>query len=342
MEIEDQAKIADAQGDYISAIVLYLESFEQIRPLLKNKEIQFKGATILNRVAHLFSELGDLKSAIEYYNGAIKLYTGSEAQLLGIFQGLADCHSSVGICRMVQEQYKLAFNHFKKSVEYNQKTIEFQEETKRVLIINQVFFNYGLCLLCLFKADIKAGQILTFLKKVTKFKKKHSIKGFGYELCILFSQVLWRDMRAARTTFKTKIEKATDLPLKSSTLSAIVMSWIVEFALMRIPGAQPWVQEDEKFDEKGEVIISQGIYEDMLLCALTYAHRRMPLDQFREIIALVLGTIKKEDVVITEIVPMTVGTESEVKFDDEHYIKAAEINAQAAERNWAYFYPQQT
>ncbi|HUY00237.1 MAG TPA: hypothetical protein VMV49_11820 [Candidatus Deferrimicrobium sp.] len=344
MEFVDKAKDAENAGDYLSAIECYFQAIEIFKSMKVTKEIQVQEGKIFNQIATLYSILGNYDNAIKYYNEAIPLFLVSNEHLTDIYSSVGDCYSSIGACYLAKSQFKFALTQLKKALEFNRRLTHILEGETRDNIVKCAIFNFALSILSLFFLNTKFPEIQLHIQRAAKLWENYNIaEGFGKSLCLLFSYIIDEDIKAAYKTLKNDVESATDMPILSSTLQTILMGLILDLSAKYIPGARVLVRE-EKTDEKGEIFLTRQLYEDMILYGITFANRKIPRPEYKEVIALLVGSIKKDDVIISEIVPITSGTEAEVEFKDEHYEKAAMIDAKAAERNefivgWFHTHP---
>jgi len=96
--------------------------------------------------------------------------------------------------------------------------------------------------------------------------------------------------------------------------------------------------------ESGKVKLSLEAYESIILHASRFANVKIPMDAWKEIYGFLIGVIDVEDVVIKRCVPMAHGSSVEVEFNEEHYVKSAEVDSIAAERGefivgWYHSHP---
>ncbi|MHA1271143.1 MAG: Mov34/MPN/PAD-1 family protein [Candidatus Helarchaeota archaeon] len=96
--------------------------------------------------------------------------------------------------------------------------------------------------------------------------------------------------------------------------------------------------------ETGKVRIKLEAYETIVLHASRFANVKIPMDSWKEIYGFLIGKIEGEDVVVTRCAPMAHGSSVEVEFNEEHYIRAAEVDSMAAERGefivgWYHSHP---
>ncbi|MHA1379938.1 MAG: hypothetical protein ACTSRG_16330 [Candidatus Helarchaeota archaeon] len=90
------------------------------------------------------------------------------------------------------------------------------------------------------------------------------------------------------------------------------------------------IVNQEKIEIKGSVKIKAKAYKDIVLHASRFCNLKIPRNQWKEVYGFLVGTIKGEDVIINDAVPMTHGGTTEVKFEEKHYIEAAELDSKLA------------
>ncbi|MFX0136869.1 MAG: Mov34/MPN/PAD-1 family protein, partial [Candidatus Hodarchaeota archaeon] len=103
-------------------------------------------------------------------------------------------------------------------------------------------------------------------------------------------------------------------------------------------------KEPSGFQEPGVVRLSLRAYQSIILHATRFANAKLPMDVWKEIYGFLIGKLDGEDVIVEDAVPMAHGSSVEVEFDDEHYIKSAQIDSMAAERDqfmvgWYHSHP---
>lgn len=336
----------DAAGDLLIAIRTYSQAIGYFKQKLKKEPLQHKIATLLDRLADLHSILGHFDEAIQNYKDAIDLYLSGDAPLTETQKALRNCHLRIGVCLLANLDFKTALSHFMKAIEYGEKSSEIEEYAESYssldTIAEFIMLNLALSILCLIKQAKDVFEIMPLLIKAIELNEVHGLSGFASDLCAFFSSIINNDLKEAYKNFKTKLLLSQYPDFLNSTLHSVVLGLLTEFAENHIPATR--LPSYKTPDDTGKVIFSRESFEEMLIYGLAYANMGIPASTFREVIALVVGKIEKNDVIITEIVPITSGTETEVEFKDEHYARAAEINDLAADRNefivgWYHTHP---
>ena len=103
-------------------------------------------------------------------------------------------------------------------------------------------------------------------------------------------------------------------------------------------------KRESDVEEPGKTILSIEAYNSIILHACRFANIKIPMDSWKEIYGFMIGKIEGDDVVISKCVPMAHGSSVEVEFNEEHYIKSAEVDSIAAERGefivgWYHSHP---
>ncbi len=343
MEFEDKAKEAEAQGDYLSAIKYYSQALESLKEMQLLEGLQFEYGRIFQRIATLYTEIGDYKNAVSSFDKASKYYLESDEPLTKIYRLVGECYTNIGACHLAENNFKEAFSFFKKASESTIKATELEEEILRRYIVERTIFNMALGVLCLINLKKKNKEILSYLEKAISLSQNYNVKGLAPNLILFFQHILTEKYSEARMILKNEIEDAAEAMLLGSPLQAAILGLIEDLAAKHIPEARIQIQ-DKIIEEKGEVILTTKIYQDMILHGLSFANKKMPQSEYREVYGLIVGKIKKDDVIISEIVPIMSGSEVEVEFKNEHYTKAAIIDSMAAERNefivgWFHTHP---
>ncbi len=83
-------------------------------------------------------------------------------------------------------------------------------------------------------------------------------------------------------------------------------------------------------ESKELVLLKSKAYKDILLHSSRYCNPNIPRNQWKEVYGFLVGTIKDEDVIVEEAIPMTHGGTTEVQFEEKHYIEAAELDSKLA------------
>ncbi|NVM30596.1 MAG: Mov34/MPN/PAD-1 family protein [Candidatus Helarchaeota archaeon] len=86
--------------------------------------------------------------------------------------------------------------------------------------------------------------------------------------------------------------------------------------------------------EAGTVIIQFQAYKDIVLHSTRFANPGINQNQWREVYGFLVGKIDDTNVIVHEAVPMVHGGATEVEFEEQHYIEAAEVNEKAAEKGY--------
>ncbi|NVM30062.1 MAG: Mov34/MPN/PAD-1 family protein [Candidatus Helarchaeota archaeon] len=104
--------------------------------------------------------------------------------------------------------------------------------------------------------------------------------------------------------------------------------------------------EDRKSDleDPSVCVLTLEAYEQIVLHATRFANTKVPMDVWKEVYGFLIGTVEDTRVLVKKAVPMAHGSSVEVEFTDEHYIKSAQIDSWAAERNmfivgWYHSHP---
>ncbi|MHA1265325.1 MAG: hypothetical protein ACTSRS_08845 [Candidatus Helarchaeota archaeon] len=345
MGVESKARELECEGDYYSAIEFYQQELNTLQSNNPQRGGGIKISIALQQMADLQARLGEFDVAIASFKKAIETYRACQASLTQIYQGLGNCHTSIGICYLAQSNFKIALPFFEKAIEYTEKMMQLDEYVENYSSLgefaDQIVFSLALCILCLINLNRDLIEIMPYLIKAIELIEVHNLSGFSTDWCRFFSHVLNGNKKEAHRLFKNNLMKATKSPLPNSTFHNTILGLFTQFAANHVPAARI---PSYKLKEQGRVLLTRQVLEDMLIYALTYANRTMNYADYREVIALIVGKIKKDDVVITEIIPMTSGTETEVEFKEEDYAKAAEINEEVATRGefivgWFHTHP---
>ena len=343
MEFENKAKAAEKEGDYLTAIKYYFQALESLKEMKLVEGLQYDSGNILHRIANLYTEIGNFDTAIKYFKEAIHYFIESEEPLTKIYRLVGECYASIGACYLTASNYKTALEPFQKALENFEKAAELEEQILRKYVIEREIFIMGLYALSLIILK-KIKNASPFLQNAITLIKDYNVYGLATNIILFLNNIINKNYSEARVLLQEKIEDAADASLFTSTLQATVMGLIIDLASKHIPEARIQIQ-DQIIEEKGEVILTTKIFQDMLLYGLCFANKKMPRAEYKEVMGLIIGKIKKDDVIVTEIVPMTSGSEVEVEFKNKHYTKAAMIDSMAAERNefivgWYHTHPE--
>ncbi|NVM55116.1 MAG: Mov34/MPN/PAD-1 family protein [Candidatus Helarchaeota archaeon] len=99
-----------------------------------------------------------------------------------------------------------------------------------------------------------------------------------------------------------------------------------------------------EFEDPAVCVLSLESYEQIILHATRFANVKIPMDAWKEVYGFLIGTVEEDKVLVKKAVPMAHGSSVEVEFNDEHYIKSAQIDSWSAERNmfivgWYHSHP---
>jgi len=311
MEFVDKAKKAEDAGDCLSAINYYLQAFEMLRVENNARKHQFQAGEIFHHLANSYVAIGDLDNAMKYYKDATEQYLVSNEELTTIYHRIGECYSSLGICYLIQLNHKIALKQFDKAIDFFERFIKITEESLKDEGGKYVILNNALTVLCRLNLHVRYDELKPLLHKITKLNKKYDVKGFAVDLSLFFAYLFEGVITEAYGLLRQKLQNAENSSLLRSNLQAAVLGNVMEIAFHYLPQSRMRIG-DKVVKEKGEVILTQKIFEDMLLYGFSFANRKMPSEEYKEVIALLVGKIQKENVIISEIVPMTSGTEAEV------------------------------
>jgi len=106
----------------------------------------------------------------------------------------------------------------------------------------------------------------------------------------------------------------------------------------------PEKPDTQNLTEQSLVILKFQAYKDIVLHSTRFANPGINKERWREVYGFLIGTIENNNVVIHESIPMVHGGATEVEFEEQHYIEAAEINEKAAEKSlflvgWYHSHP---
>ena len=149
MEFEEKARLAETEGDYLSAIKYYFQALEAIKEMKLVEGLQFDLGNILNRIANLYAEIGNFDVAIEYFHTASEAFLTSDEPLTKVYRLVGECHSNIGACYLTSSDYKLALDNFQKAAANFKKAAELEEPILRKYVVERVIFSLTLVILCL-------------------------------------------------------------------------------------------------------------------------------------------------------------------------------------------------
>ncbi len=97
-------------------------------------------------------------------------------------------------------------------------------------------------------------------------------------------------------------------------------------------------------DDLSVCVLTLGAYEQIILHATRFANSKIPMDAWKEVYGFLVGTVEEGKVMVKKAVPMAHGSSVEVEFSEEHYVKSAQIDSWASERNmfivgWYHSHP---
>lgn len=336
MELENKAQTLETLGDYLSAIEYYLLTLAAFKLEGSIENLQVRGGQILNQIANLYTEVGDFDHAIKYYEDAIKQYLGGKEDLTETYRRLGEISLKLGICFLAKSKYLMAMRQFKKAFEFTERFIKNDSSPGHLKAVTQNIFTLVIYSLCLFSHNGDLHHIKLHLKKAAQLSEEFHVSGIASDLSHFLSYIINNQISEAYVLLKEKILGTSFTTSLSSVLETVVIGLTIDLGVKFIPTLQNTLL-DKFVEGEGEVLFNQKIYEDMLLYAFVFANRKMVPPQYKEVLALLIGKVDKGNVIISELVPITSGTETDVQFKDEDYVKASEINAMAAERGKGEF-----
>lgn len=343
MEFENKAKLAEAEGDYLSAIKYYQQALDSLNEMKITVQFQYDIGNIQQRLAGLYCETGNIQQALKSYQAAIHSFSESEEPVSNLYRLIGECYTCMGACYISLANFRTAIEYFQKAIDQFEKATQLEEPILQKYVMERAILNIGFTSLCLMKLKQNPSVIESVLEKAKILSSKYNVTGFARNLNFFLKAILAQNYGEARLTFQNHLEDAVDALLLPSALQATIMGLLLDLLAKHVPEAKYQVQ-DQIINEKGEVLLTMKLYEDLLLYSLSFASAKIPKEAWREVMALVVGKLAKDDVVITEIVPILSGTSVEFEFKEEHYTKAAIVDSTAAERNefvvgWFHTHP---
>jgi len=86
--------------------------------------------------------------------------------------------------------------------------------------------------------------------------------------------------------------------------------------------------------EDVSVILKSQAYKDIFLHSTRFCNPGLNSDQWREVYGFLIGQIENNNVIVHEAIPMVHGGATEVEFEEQHYIEAAEVNEKVAAKGF--------
>ncbi|TFG05330.1 MAG: hypothetical protein EU536_02410 [Promethearchaeota archaeon] len=110
------------------------------------------------------------------------------------------------------------------------------------------------------------------------------------------------------------------------------------------PSKEEATARKSDYEDPSVCVLSLEAYEQIILHATRFANSKVPMDAWKEVYGFLIGTVENSRVLVKKAIPMAHGSSVEVEFSDEHYIKSAQIDSWAAERNmfivgWYHSHP---
>jgi proteasome lid subunit RPN8/RPN11 len=303
-------------------------------------------ANCYNNAATLYTEMGNFDRAIVYYQKAIDCFLQIENEIedkKSFYHDLVACCEDLGISSTSIEDYKSATDFFIKALEFLARILEIEDELVKKYIQNQIVIDYALCALCFLMND-EEKKAVNFIQQSAKIAHEiESPQEIGAQTAIFAVHMLKKDHDKALEILKDEIEpKAPLFSARSMGLQAQIMALLYSVFHKYFPEEQLYYHKGENND--GLVKIREKAYRMIALHSIFYANRNMPREDWKEIYGLLIGKLEKDNVVITDAIPITSGKKYEVEFNEEHYSKAAEIDEIAIQKKlftvgWYHSHP---
>jgi len=114
-------------------------AFSQLLDLAEHFGDYYLMATITLNMGNLEWRLADFASSERYLEESRSIFL-----LLGVINGVAECHKLKGIVFFLQEKYRDAYGEYAKSIELNEKTNEMQQAWHGYFNLTEVCIKLGL------------------------------------------------------------------------------------------------------------------------------------------------------------------------------------------------------
>ena len=138
---------------------------------------------------------------------------------------------------------------------------------------------------------------MPFFKKAVSINTEHKIEGYLTDFSLLLLYLIKNDTSKAYKIFKNQLMTVVDPLSLGSIYHSIVQCAVMQLAIKNIPTIQVQADDPGSID-KGEVLLTQKSFEDMILYGLAFANRRMTKFQYKEVLALIVGKLEKNKVKI--------------------------------------------
>ncbi|MHA1309495.1 MAG: tetratricopeptide repeat protein [Candidatus Helarchaeota archaeon] len=341
--LESAANKSLNEGNYEEAIKFYIQAADAYK--LDGSIFLEDAANCYNNAATLYTEMGNFDRAVIYYQKAIDCYLEVEPEIndkKSLFHNIVACCEDIAIAITALDDYESSTKFFTIGLEYLVKILEMEDELIKKYINNQIVLDYSLCALC-FLMTGNENKAINFIQQSAKIAHdSESPQEIGALTSIFGIHVIKKNHDEALNILKNKIEPNAPLfSARSTGLQAQIMTLFYNVFHKYFPGEQMYYQTGE---EKGIIKIRNTSYLTIALHALFYANRNIPRVDWKEIYGLLIGKIEGDNVYITDAIPITSGSKYEVKFENKHYAKAAEIDGLAASKNlfiigWYHSHP---
>jgi tetratricopeptide (TPR) repeat protein len=173
MNFENDAKEAEAAGDYLAAIDYYLLVLESVDDINSLSDPPFYFGNICSRLAYLYSEVGDLVSTVKYLRKAVKSCLESSEPLTKVYPKVGDCYTNLGVCFLAKANYKIALGYFSKAVEFNEECLNLGKDEILQYVAECAVFNYSLSTLSSITLTSKRHDLLPYLLKAISLSETH-------------------------------------------------------------------------------------------------------------------------------------------------------------------------
>ncbi|MHA1376857.1 MAG: PCI domain-containing protein [Candidatus Helarchaeota archaeon] len=348
MEYKEQGRTLEVSGNFREAIESYLRAAVEID---KNLDVLDRKAEIgecLFRAAACFVELQEYPKAIKIYQNAINAFSESQLEIVDKYQNISNCCADIATCLLNSNpkfgvpNYTTAIKFFEKAREFTLKRAKLEESFLQKYILERAaIYNGFIALIYLFQEMPESAKEI--IQKSDEIISKNKITGFGETFTNFIKNILESRFEEARQSLQIIEAESDNLSQSGPTFQAILIAALHSALTKYVPEERIHLTK-VAIEEKGDVYLHFDSLRNIYLHTMFYANFEIKRSEWKESYGLLIGTIKGEDLIIAEAVPITSGEKYEVAFEEQHYSKAAEYDSLAVERGlftvgWYHSHP---
>ncbi|MHA1384969.1 MAG: tetratricopeptide repeat protein, partial [Candidatus Helarchaeota archaeon] len=311
MEYKEQGRTYEVSGNFREAVSSYLQAVIEFGKAENIENPKAEIGECLFRAAACFVELQEYSKAIKIYQNAINAYSQSQLEVSEKYQKIANCCADIATCllnpspKLEGPNYLNAEKFFQKAKEFTIKRAELEDPLLQKYVYERAaIYNGFVALIHIFQEMPETAKEI--ISKSQDMIQTKEILGFGNTFINFLDNILNSKFEAARQDLQIIEAESNNLSQSGPTFQAILIAALHNALTKYVPEERIHLTKVMK-DEKGTVFLYHNILKNIFLHTMFYANFDIERSEWKESYGLLIGTIKGEDLIVADAVPITSG-----------------------------------